>query len=800
MNIHIHPKTFFLSLFTVLVAMNTAWGHGGHTAESPHFAYDPATVNNAHMTESPDFYQPALGYRGGEKRPWMTFLHFESGKGDSIWAAPFIGGQLDTPMQISAKPGYYAAPTLSGDWLTYEELPSKDGKWRIVAVRLDGNDTPGAPVVISMPGSHAINHRVAVAPNGDLWFVWQGENKGQYDVFARSLMVDGTLGTIEQVSTTPAGDWRPAVSVNTHGDVCVAWDGFTGESFDVLCRWLKNDAWGPVRTVAGTTAFEGRPDVATDSQGKTWITWEEGATGWGRPFRGVEGPWNNVTDAYGPVHRFRKLHVAALDVDGRLVPLPFPVPMPSFERAATQENRRPGATQLGVYYERPKLTVDASDRLWLTYRHFFQKQAGLAEDTEHHVEYGWGIYTRCLESTGWSAAYSFDIHQRDGMQRLASLPTEKGLLVAWATGRTDRRDDPMPRGIATGEVEHASGPAPLSDAASPRRLPETQAPVSNSSDDAPRGVAAPDLDIYYGDLHRHTDLSLCFPFFDGSIEDAYRYAIEVGGLNFLGITDHTRDLNHGDALAQLWWRCVKEARRHELDGAFMPLFAFERSHRETDHNVISLRDDRIQDFPPPLHTYWEDLGKDTFTIPHAPFRDRTWDRQDDAHRPLAEIYQGCRDYDSQEHVHKGLDKGYRIGFIASSDHLSTSASYACVWAPDGSREGIFRAMQARRTFGATTHIRLLFKAGEHWMGEVIESETVPAFTLRVAGTAPLELIEVLHNGKVVQTLDTKGSKQFSTEFMPDITLRGDDYIYIHLRQKDGNRAWSSPIWITAPKE
>ncbi|MCF6285766.1 MAG: DUF3604 domain-containing protein, partial [Candidatus Hydrogenedentes bacterium] len=136
----------------------------------------------------------------------------------------------------------------------------------------------------------------------------------------------------------------------------------------------------------------------------------------------------------------------------------------------------------------------------------------------------------------------------------------------------------------------------------------------------------------------------------------------------------------------------------------------------------------------------------------------------------------------------------------SSDHLSTSASYACVWAPDGSREGIFRAMQARRTFGATTHIRLLFKAGEHWMGEVIESETVPAFTLRVAGTAPLELIEVLHNGKVVQTLDTKGSKQFSTEFMPDITLRGDDYIYIHLRQKDGNRAWSSPIWITAPKE
>jgi hypothetical protein len=55
-------------------------------------------------------------------------------------------------------------------------------------------------------------------------------------------------------------------------------------------------------------------------------------------------------------------------------------------------------------------------------------------------------------------------------------------------------------------------------------------------------VGGEELRLYFGDLHRHTDLSLCFPFFDGSLDDAYRYGIEVARLDFLGVTDHTRDL------------------------------------------------------------------------------------------------------------------------------------------------------------------------------------------------------------------------------------------------------------------
>ena len=56
-------------------------------------------------------------------------------------------------------------------------------------------------------------------------------------------------------------------------------------------------------------------------------------------------------------------------------------------------------------------------------------------------------------------------------------------------------------------------------------------------------------ELFFGDLHRHTDISLCFAPSDGSIDDAYRYAIDAAPLDFLGITDHTHDLAMGDELS-----------------------------------------------------------------------------------------------------------------------------------------------------------------------------------------------------------------------------------------------------------
>ena len=314
------------------------------------------------------------------------------------------------------------------------------------------------------------------------------------------------------------------------------------------------------------------------------------------------------------------------------------------------------------------------------------------------------------------------------------------------------------------------------------------------------GAAVGDSWLFFGDQHRQTDLSLCFPFLDGSVEDAYRYATEVARLDFLGITDHTRDVDRGDVQSQLWWRCAKEVGRHSLGGSFFPYFAFERSHRDTDHNVISLRSDVLRNFPPPLPDYWSEIGGDTFTIPHNPLIGRLWEHHDDAKRPLLEIYQGCRDASLQEGAHRGLDRGYHLGFIASSDHLSTGASFACVWAPRADREAIFRSMKARRTYAATDRIRLVFRSGGHWMGERFASDSAPSFQVEVQGTAALDRMDCYWDGELAESrADLGGGVELKTTWSPRFELTGEHYAYVHVVQADGNQAWSSPIWVRPPE-
>ena len=92
-----------------------------------------------------------------------------------------------------------------------------------------------------------------------------------------------------------------------------------------------------------------------------------------------------------------------------------------------------------------------------------------------------------------------------------------------------------------------------------------------------------------------------------------------------------------------------------------------------------------------------------------------------------------------------------MGLISSSDHKSTGHSYACVWSADPSREGIFKAMRDRRTFGATDKIRLVFTAGDNWMGEIVETASTPEFRFEIKGTGIIKEINFYIGDKAVKS-------------------------------------------------
>lgn len=754
------------------------------------FAYDrPDKTIAATTQEGANNYDADVVAVGD--RLWLSWLEYIPGKGDQIRVARHSNRNATRSFTVGSI-GVYSRPTLTVDsqqrmWLSFEvEI---DGQWDVFVWQLENGQPVGDKIRVSSGNGADVRHRVAADNDGGLWFVWQSDQNGQFEIVSRHFHAP-QLSPLEVVSRNPRGDWHPDLAVDGNRLV-VVWDRFDGSSYDVMMRLYDKGQWQPPVLLAGGPAFQGRAQVVTDKQHHCWIAWEEGGGNWGRPYRGISTL--ALRDHRGPLHRHRSLALAVIRPDGAIAKVQ-PPPMPARDHAIRRHTPHPGIRRTGAYYERPRLAVDNGGRVWIAYRHFYCPWIGITHHS--HVEAGWGVYARYLDEAGWSQLYRFSIGQGDGMQSLELAPHGNGIAAVWTTGRTHRSKNGRPRGIATAGVT-APDPGKTaipSAAAATQEWPRQTAKPPTA--DATSPLRRREYSLFFGDLHRHTDLSLCRVPTDGTMDDAYRYAIDVADLDFLGITDHSRDLDQGDALSQLWWRCRKNVTRYELQGEFVPFFAYERSHANTaDHNVISLRPDMLRPHTYPVSEFWKELDDRTITIPHQPVRRDTWKYQNDRLRPLAEIFQGCRNHSIEDDIHRGLAKGYHLGFIASSDHQSTSASYAGVWAESRNRESIFRALQSRRTFGSTSKMKLAVTAGEHWMGERIVAEEFPTVSLEADAATPIRRVELLIDGRVTETL-SPNKRRFTLR--RSLRLAGNHYVYFHLVEANGNEAWSSPIWLESP--
>ncbi|MBA4148072.1 MAG: DUF3604 domain-containing protein [Verrucomicrobia bacterium] len=765
------------------------------------FVYDFAEKNlKAKVLDNEFFYDADIATT--TEGNWLTWLEFQPGKGDVIWVGLRKNDDWAQKEQITPKHDAFAKPTLTIDakgklWLTYEAGPG--GKWDIFARPYDGKKFGAAQKISTAEGAD-INHSVVADSNEGLWIVWQSDQDGQFEILGRKLS-GSKLSEIHTISSSPRGDWQPSAAMTAKGELIVAWDSYDGESYNVVLRSFRDGKWSNISTIAGTAAFEGRAKVIADKTSRLFISWEEDGANWGKHYTaripGDKGS-TKMGDSVGPVHRFRKLHLAEVD-SKTLKPIKrYALPQPSLQQAAERSNAPSDVKFLGAFYERAQLVLDGLNRPWIVYRHYYTPWMGL--HPHHHVEDDFAIYARCLMKDGWSDLVKFDVGQGDGMQRLSLSATKDGFNAIWTTGRTDRQKHPKrPRGIAYSEVT-LDGAAKASVSIQPTAFQTESSKASIATPRNSRPVTKANgkqMQLFFGDLHRHTDMSLCYTPSDGTIEDAYRYAIDAAPLDFLGITDHTHDLQMGEPLSQLWWRALKETDRHKLQDSFITFYSYERSRGDTDHNVISLRPDKMRPHTYPLPDFWQELDSDTFTIPHEPFNPALWKHKDNAHRPLLEIYQGYRHMSGEDAANEGLSKGHEFGFIASSDHLSTSASFAGVWAEQSTRESIFRSMQARRTFGATAPIILKVTSGKYWMGERFETKKMSPIKIELRPTAGVRSIELFTNGKlessVIDLISSPG-KPLIYNWQPK-PASGPNFYYVRITQTDGNRAWSSPIWV-----
>ncbi len=360
--------------------------------------------------------------------------------------------------------------------------------------------------------------------------------------------------------------------------------------------------------------------------------------------------------------------------------------------------------------------------------------------------------------------------------------------------------------------------------------------------------------LLHGDLHNHSATGATGerrpePCGTGSRESLFEFARDVAALDFFCLSEHDWQIDEQqwrelEEMTDAWyeperfitipgfeWTNPAYGHRNvyyrELGGGFMP-----SSPVRPDANLI---DDQIPD-PSDLWRFLAQRDVPAITVPHhmsaASFPLQVTAFHDPAMDRVAEIYSNWGD--SLEHdpgfTHyaqrvpgleftKAIHDGYRIGFIASSDshdgypglsqgtphrrHLfhTRGSGLAGVWVDEPTREAVFDALVARRTYAVTGgRLSLWTETNGAAMGADGSIGLGDRATVRVdVGSSTIASATLYRNGVPIVSDDRRRHGTFELTD-PDVAEQGviDDVVsyFVRVDTTAGERAWSSPTWLT----
>lgn len=301
-----------------------------------------------------------------------------------------------------------------------------------------------------------------------------------------------------------------------------------------------------------------------------------------------------------------------------------------------------------------------------------------------------------------------------------------------------------------------------------------------------------DLQVYYGDLHNHCDLS----YGHGSLTDALHNARLQ--LDFASVTVHAawHDIptddpalgylidyhREGFASAQAQWADYLAAiEERNAAGRFVTFPSFEWHSREFGDYCVyypNTQQAPLFDAPdlPTLREHLRALDAPALLIPHhigykQGSRGINWLAFEPELSPVAEIFSFHGSSESSEgpypylhsmgprHEHSSAQYGWAaehiFGVIGSTDHHNAvPGSYGYgrlgVWAQSLTRAAIWDALQNRRTYALTgDRIQLEFVLNGMPMGAVCPPNRDRRIAVAVNGGDSIDYIDVLHNNRVI---------------------------------------------------
>jgi hypothetical protein len=749
---------------------------------------------------------------------WVAWQAYRN-KADTVFLRAYRQGAWGERLTVTEKTGdlFMTGVAASAGKATVVWSEHSGASFHLRARTYDGQSFGAVENVTSDSGSDLF-HQVAADRAGNLHVAYQSWRSGHSGIYLRSKINERWTAEIEisdRARDARANDWDAAVAVDRDGTAWVAWDSYSTGSYNVLLRPVRNGSAGPILRVTDSTRYHAHPSVAVDDRNRIWVAYEEAPANWGKDVGFLFETGSGLYDA-------RTVKVAVYG-DGKW--------MTTLEQ--------PGEAAPPVvrnFVQQPRL-VPANGRMWLVVRPMTSSRL----PTTHWKAGGkWEVCATYYAGGRWSPFMMLpDSVGRNGGEMGAAANPQGNVFIALVTDHKRWGGPSFGTNPGTNDLMfttlHGEAAPPLQLAARPPEQPGMLPSEPQEREEIARlrnyQIAANGRNyrIYRGDLHRHTEISLDGAG-DGTLWDAYRYAMDAADLDFLVVTDHQSGQNEYH-----WWRIEKAADMFHVPGFFTAVYGTERSvnypngHRnllfaERGVPILDIGADERQaktNSGPILYPFLKKYGG--IATPHSSHTGMgtDWRDNDPAVDPIVEIWEGSRT--SAEHegapmapdaahsevwaggyrplgfVWNAWAKGYKLGVQASSDHASTHLSYTCVIAENSTREALIDAMKKRHTYAATRNILLDYRVhadGKTWLqGDELETGSLPEIWARIRGTGPLKQVVVVRDNRYVYAQEP-GASEFELHYRDESLTPGEHYYYVRVEQRDRNMAWSSPVWVT----